>query len=237
MAIKAGRSSSAARRAVAQAGRAEARPKLRSGDRFRSTADEPHGLAAAIHDDAVQVLDAVALRLAQASARVSDTRESAHVKDLAEEVRAAADRLRVLLLRSTTAPNHDLSLAIAREAEQLRAQGGFELELVDQLGRQPPRQQAESLVRIARELLTNVRKHAAADSAKMTLASVEGGVLLRVEDDGAGFDRTRPRTRVRTHAGLRLIERQVRQAGGRWSISSRPGQGTVVEVWLSDSEP
>ena len=67
----------------------------------------------------------------------------------------------------------------------------------------------------------------------MTL-SVErntSGILLRVVDDGRGFDRGGLEQHHRQgHMGLRLLEQRVRDAGGRLDISSSPGRGTTVEM-------
>jgi signal transduction histidine kinase len=47
-----------------------------------------------------------------------------------------------------------------------------------------------ALLRIAQEALANVRKHAAATEATVTLSYLDDGVLLDVADDGSGFDPT-----------------------------------------------
>ncbi len=81
--------------------------------------------------------------------------------------------------------------------------------------------------RILQEALTNVTRHAQARTVWVEVASAGGNVRLRVSDDGVG-----PPREVTRGSGLIGIEERVTAAGGIWSLSSRPGGGTVVDVYL-----
>jgi signal transduction histidine kinase len=63
-------------------------------------------------------------------------------------------------------------------------------------------------------------------------AAVTGGrAVLRVEDDGRGFDpTTRERRRAEGHLGLVLVEDLAAHLGGRAEARSSPGMGTVLEL-------
>jgi signal transduction histidine kinase len=65
-----------------------------------------------------------------------------------------------------------------------------------------------------------------------------GGILLRVADDGRGFDLgSVEQLRRRGHMGLRLLEQRVRDAGGSLDITSSPGCGTMVQMTLPLTAP
>ncbi|MFM9024841.1 MAG: PAS domain-containing sensor histidine kinase [Planctomycetaceae bacterium] len=94
--------------------------------------------------------------------------------------------------------------------------------------RLPP--QLETVIfRIVQEALTNVRKHAAARHVSVTLQSVADRVLVRVVDDGRGFD---PAAVPETRFGLEGIRQRCRLLGGEPRITSGPGAGTTIEATL-----
>lgn len=86
------------------------------------------------------------------------------------------------------------------------------------------------LLRVVQEALTNVRKHAQAEHVTVALYGDEEGLHLTVEDDGVGFD---PTVAVGDRRfGLRIMAERVQGLGGRLHVSSRPGHGTVLDVFL-----
>jgi len=84
----------------------------------------------------------------------------------------------------------------------------------------------ESLYRAAQEGLTNVRKHAAAGSARLELRyGQDGTVRLEVRDDGRGT--TAP---SETGFGLLGLRERATRLGGSVDVVSEPGHGTTVRV-------
>ena len=95
------------------------------------------------------------------------------------------------------------------------------------------------LYRVVQESLTNVTKHARASRVAIELAGNAGWLTLRVEDDGVGFDGARTAARDdEVGFGLRSMRDRVRLFGGRFSVRSSVGAGTVVEVEVpADATP
>lgn len=88
------------------------------------------------------------------------------------------------------------------------------------------------LFRIMQEALHNVARHAQARRVWVIL-DLTAGIVLRVRDDGLGFDpATLPRLADQGHLGLRQMRERVESLGGALTIRSAPGQGTEVEVRL-----
>jgi signal transduction histidine kinase len=86
------------------------------------------------------------------------------------------------------------------------------------------------LYRIAQESLHNIVRHSGATRVKVTLAVVDGEVILRVVDDGVGFD---VRSVDQKDAlGLVSMRERARLVRGQLTVTSRPGDGTSVEVRL-----
>jgi len=84
------------------------------------------------------------------------------------------------------------------------------------------------LFRIFQESLTNVARHAAATRVKVNLVAKDGNIILRIEDDGKGFNKLQVHNK-RTLGILGMKERTA-MMGGTYDIDSNPGQGTIVVV-------
>ena len=79
-------------------------------------------------------------------------------------------------------------------------------------------------IQIAREILSNIARHAQASEVKVACAVREGeSVVMTIEDDGVGFD---PAT-VRRGQGLTNMEERARRIGGELRITVRRPKGTV----------
>ncbi|MFE0422956.1 sensor histidine kinase, partial [Streptomyces sp. NPDC058953] len=94
----------------------------------------------------------------------------------------------------------------------------------------PDRAQS-ALLRIAQGALANVREHADASVATITLTHLDDQVVLDVADDGRGFPPSAAEAPpgVRGH-GIAAMRARVGQLGGRLTIESAPGEGTVVSA-------
>jgi signal transduction histidine kinase len=88
------------------------------------------------------------------------------------------------------------------------------------------------LLCIAREALSNVRRHSAASLVGVTFESKKDCIEMTIRDNGLGFD-----TQAGLHGhGLAVMEERARSLGGELSITTSPGQGTEVKVRLPVAE-
>lgn len=86
------------------------------------------------------------------------------------------------------------------------------------------------LLRIVQEALTNIRRHARASLAEVVFSEHEGALLVRIRDNGRGFDPARIARGEWPQFGLRAMAERAEAAGGTLTIESEPGRGTVVEA-------
>jgi signal transduction histidine kinase len=84
-----------------------------------------------------------------------------------------------------------------------------------------------ALTRIVQEAVANAVNHAGATVVAISAAVGERDVVVRVTDDGRGFDLAE---RVQGHFGLDTMRERARREGGSLEIASSPGAGTVVVV-------
>jgi signal transduction histidine kinase len=89
-----------------------------------------------------------------------------------------------------------------------------------------------NLYRLIQEGLNNIRRHAAANQATVKLVGSYPNIILRIEDDGKGFDvAERARTAdTEKRMGLRSMAERVRLIQGDMRIRSQPGKGTRIFI-------
>ena len=96
-----------------------------------------------------------------------------------------------------------------------------------------PADARHALLRVVQSAAANTALHASADNLTVTLGFLPGAVTLDVYDDGAGFDPSSLAPPSDTGGyGLRAMRQRVEQLGGRFSVESSPGAGTVVAAGL-----
>jgi signal transduction histidine kinase len=189
-----------------------------------------------LHDDSLQELAAVKLRLG-ALARADPDELEAAVAQAIEQVDTSIRAMRSLITDMRPASLDQLGVEPALEAlvERSGALSGLEIELATDL-RFGPGDQARRLApavettvyRVVQEALTNVVKHADATRVQVRVAEGDGTIEILVSDDGRGF------TVDGTTDGFGLIgmRERIRLAGGRHDIRSEPGRGTRVRALI-----
>jgi signal transduction histidine kinase len=190
-------------------------------------------IAQNLHDTLAQNIGYLRLKLDQLTGENAIHEIGVVLQEL-EHMRATADeayrQVRGTLEELDPLSVEDLPASLQRQAGLISQRAGFTLRL-SQLGSPYPlpaglRQQ---ILYIAREALHNVEKHARATQALIQLTWLENELIVKICDDGAGFD---PRSVTgEGHYGLWIMERRAQELGGMIKIqSARPG-GTEVTLW------
>ncbi|HZL55375.1 MAG TPA: histidine kinase, partial [Solirubrobacteraceae bacterium] len=156
-----------------------------------------------IHDETIQGLGALRLKLANARDLEEQTTLSATVEAVLEGLGDEIDGLRHLITELRPAALDDLGLAAALEALARRAQAidGLEVQTEIDLGPEPEQRRLDAelestIYRVVQEALTNVGRHARATKATVSIVERDGLVRASVTDDGQGLpeaDRLGPR--------------------------------------------
>jgi PAS domain S-box-containing protein len=204
-----------------------------------SQEQERRQVAGDIHDDAIQAMVAVTLQLQALGGRLRDPRSSELLERLAATATESVGRLRQLVfeLRPPLLDEVGLAAAIDQYARRAGELAGFVVQVSDESAGELPDELRVVAYRIVQEALANVRAHARASRVAVRLEEVDGGVLARVSDDGAGFLPGLVERRPAGHLGLISMREQAAMAGGWCRIASAPGMGTTVELWLPRPKP
>jgi signal transduction histidine kinase len=200
---------------------------IRSAEFGRAVAEERARVAREIHDGLAQYLFAVATHatMLEAGAPSEPT-----VRSLKEAAAAAQQEARFAVLAlSSASGNAPFDAALRRYVDFLTADGALDVELeVDPDVRLAPDEQIE-VFRIVQEGLGNVRRHARATHAEVTIGKrANGERVVSVRDDGDGFDGVQ----ATGGQGLRNMRSRAESIDGGFNLTSRPGIGTALEVVL-----
>jgi len=182
--------------------------------------EERRAIARELHDHVSQRLTAATLDLANLAGEDAAA-VRATVQRLARDVHGLSRRIHPAIVNEL-----GLGQALEVECNSMGERAGWKVEVTCDPLPALPEDAAIALYRIAQEAIRNAAKHAAA--ARLRLSLVVGGdaLVLRVEDNGAGFDRDA----VRGGLGLTSMAERARLCGGQLEVHSTPGQGTAVEA-------
>jgi signal transduction histidine kinase len=193
-----------------------------------------------IHDETIQGLGALRMRLANARDQDEQAGLSAAVEAVLEGLGDEIDGLRHLITELRPAALDDLGLEAALEALARRAQAidGLEVQTEIDLGPEPGhRLDAElesTIYRVVQEALTNVSRHAQATSATISIVERDGIVRASVTDDGQGLpeaDRLGPRgDGLEGGFGMSGMRERAELVGGELELVPAPGKGTVMRL-------
>jgi signal transduction histidine kinase len=217
--------------------------RLREAEQQYTIVAERDRIARELHDSLAQVLGVIHLRLRSLETEVRDVPGNGvatEIGDLAEIADEAYKDVReaILGLRESITSANGLEGALGEYLRKYSRQTGIKTSLhCDGAARRAltPRSEVQ-LLRVVQEALTNVRKHAGARHAAVSLNEDDGLVTLAVMDDGVGFDPGRLEEALDHGFGLASMRERVEQIGGTLAVHTAPGMGTRVVVQLQQEE-
>nr|WP_246416016.1 PAS domain-containing protein [Nocardioides luti] len=206
--------------------------------------DERARIAADVHDDSVQSIAVLDLRLGSLERRLGDSAPDLvpSINELRAAVRDVSRGLRDLLFELEPAHSGaDLTETLRSATAQIFEEVDLDWTVGFDEGAGPmpvdwPNDVARAqILRIVKEALINVRKHAAATRVDVVIRRVDGGVEIVVADDGVGPAGTQSPPRP-GHRGLATMRDRAEIAGG-WCTVEATSPGTVVRLWLPSTSP
>jgi signal transduction histidine kinase len=203
--------------------------------------DERLRISRDLHDGIIQSIYGVSLSLEEALELIDDdsAQAAARVDRAIDRLQTTIGDIRQFIVGLGLQGEQGIGATIEGMARELLAGSATALD-VDLSGaealdvRLPPRAGHE-LVQIAREALSNVARHSQAKHATVQLSVADGIAVLRIEDDGAGFDPAHPVGE--THFGLANLRDRAVAVAGDLTVDSEPGKGTRIIVRLPIATP
>ncbi len=213
--------------------RLEAERRRTSSAALRAQEEERTRVARDLHDEVNQALTGVLLRL-----EATRERAPAELKPEIAETRTLANQAMEELLslarqlRPTALDDLGLKAAIAGQVEELAGRRETEATFSAAGDFSDLDDDVQLVVyRVAQEALSNAARHSEAESVRVELRRLDGGVELKVSDDGRGFSFADAEQGL----GIEGMRERALLVDGEVEIHSRPGEGTTV--WLRIEGP
>lgn len=199
--------------------------------RVESAEKERERWARELHDDTLQNLAAIRIKLAtalQAKGEDRPERIERAAEDTLDLLEAQIGELNRLIndLRPAVLERLGLAGALEALAEESSARGAVEVKATIDLSAERSGDEDRIVYRLIQESLTNVLKHANASHVEVSAAEGEGAIQIAVRDDGDGFD---PATST-AGRGLTGMRERIELLGGEIMVSSKPGEGTEISA-------
>ncbi len=196
-------------------------------------------IADGIHDDAVQSLAAVDLRLGLLTSLVRET--VPHLAPSLDKIqatlsKAAADLHGLLFELDVGHLDAGLAAAVEDAAEHVFERHPTQCRVVGDSTALLGQRELTQVVRIVKEALINVAKHAQATLVTVVISDHDGGVEVLVIDDGVGLPPDAGVARP-GHRGLQTMQDRARGIEGGCRVEATPGGGTTVRVWMPAQHP
>jgi len=195
--------------------------------------EERTAIAREIHDELGQQLTGLKMDIYWLSNKIAPAREPVQhkINDIFELIDKTIDSVRRIAaqLRPSTLDNLGLVEAMEWQSTEFANRTGLQMQF--QSGIQDlaiPPDMATGLFRIYQEALTNITRHAGAATVSATLELEMDWLILKIRDDGRGFDPAKVRNK-KTWGLLGMKERAL-MMGGKYEIASRPMEGTSIIV-------
>ena len=186
------------------------------------------GIARDLHDEVGQVLTGVLLQLDSIASGAPEHREE--IDEAKQAVRHALDEVRRISreLRPEMLEELGLVSALTELTTTFGRVSGVRVERTFDQALPPLAPETElAIYRIAQESLTNVARHSRAEQVAISLAGGPDSVVLRVVDDGRGFEGGLP---PEEHGGLRSMRERALLVGGALAIKQAPPGGLEVRL-------
>jgi signal transduction histidine kinase len=208
--------------------------ELAAAERRAGTLEERQRLARDIHDTLAQGFTSIVMHLEAADQALPDDLDilQKHLDRARETARTSLEQARrvVEALRPQSLDQRSLPDAIERTSVRWREETGIPLTTTITGDPIPLHPDIEvTLLRASQEALANIRKHAQATAAQLTLSYMDDVVVLDVQDNGVAFAGAAA-SPLSGGYGLQAMRERAAQCGGSVSVESEPGEGTTVVV-------
>jgi signal transduction histidine kinase len=227
---------------AAQAATAVANSRLYQGlreerDRMISMQEDLRKhLARDLHDGPAQVMASIAMRLdfARKLAQHEPAKLDQELQGITEQVLHVTRDIREMLfdLRPLVLESEGLAVALERFFERFHSLGGPKLHLIGQYQQRLPHHTEATVFAIIQEAVNNVLKHAKARNCWIELVEEPRSLMVKVRDDGIGFDMEAMRQHYAKRGSLGLLSMRERATliDAIFSIQSQPGNGTTITL-------
>ena len=206
---------------------------------INSQEDERKRVSGELHDGVGQILSALKYQVEAIlcdSDASSKKRKSDHVfNDVLDNIKVALSDLRRISVDLRPSVLEDLGLLMTLRwftGEYNKVYSNLNVDLkIDASESEIKEEHKVVIYRIAQEAMNNIAKHSKAENILLSLTKSKKGLLLRISDDGSGFDLKEVKEDKDRGLGLDSMEERALKSDASFKMSSSALSGTVVQVF------
>lgn len=215
------------------AGAAIQTARLQERLKLVAVVEDRQRIARDLHDSVIQDLFAVGLGLQELNRRIDDPETAQLVDEAVDRLDTSVNSLRqyIFELKDPSHPKVTLDERLQDLVSRMGSAYPSTVRLsLDWIG---PTTADDEIVMLVQEGLSNSLRHGEAERVEVTIDDDPHNVIIRVEDDGIGFDQI-----AMNHGmGLTNMRSRVERLGGVMTIESEIGEGTILQLWLPIKQP
>jgi signal transduction histidine kinase len=193
---------------------------------------ERRSISRELHDEVGQALGALLVDIGRLSSTLSEDRPEVraqldNLKSVAERTFQSVRNI-ALLLRPSMLDDLGLAAALEWQGREVSRRSQLEVSVDSESAPEDlPDEYKITVYRLVQEALNNAVRHSGARNAQVAARREANSILVRVTDDGRGFDPVRSRG-----MGILGMEERVKRLGGTLRVESQPGKGATVTAEL-----
>jgi signal transduction histidine kinase len=189
---------------------------------------ERRAISRELHDEVGQALGALLVDIGRLSTTLSGEHPEVraqldNLKSVAEQTFQSVRNI-ALLLRPSMLDDLGLAAALEWQGREVSRRSQMEVSVESEsVPEDLPDETKIAIYRLVQEALNNAVRHSGARNAKVVARRLAKSIVVRVTDDGRGFDPLRSRG-----MGILGMEERVKRLGGTLRVESQPGKGAAV---------
>lgn len=208
---------------------------LAQAEHERGILAERQRLSHELHDTLAQGFTSIVMEMeaAEGATKLSQKDPLNHIIKARETARRNLEQVRHVIqdLRTETLDQPSIQHVLRQEVETWSHQSGIPADFtVTGQALNTCEEVSHTLLRVTQESLTNIRKYADANDVSVTLSFLSDCLILDVQDDGVGLEKTNPAEENILSGGIGIptMTERVENLGGTLTIESLPQMGTTV---------
>ena len=200
--------------------------------------DEREWMARDLHDNLGQVLGFINMQTQGIRHELMNSGNNTvlgRLDQLVEVTQSAHDEIREFVRNVIDPMEKDFISSLQKDIAKIQEQTGIHVELLmppDFNGEELKPNVSLQILNIVKEALNNVRKHAEANSVKISFSFTKEQLCATIEDDGKGFDIIQGRNSHKDKFGLDIMHERASKIGGQLQIDSAIGKGCRIILYI-----
>lgn len=203
---------------------------------IQSQENERKRVSSELHDGLGQILSALKYKVefAAIEAKEKPIETEVVLSDILENVIVALSELRRVSSDLRPSVLEDLGIILtlkwfSEEYNKIYTDLNVEFE-IDVKEIDIPDENKHIIYRVVQEAMNNIAKHSDAKNIYVHLTKPKSGLLLRIKDDGSGFDLKKVKQRDKAGMGLKTMEERAVKSGAKFTMKSNALSGTIVQL-------